>query len=156
MDRNEMLNLLKDEELLPSEICKIKYEMLKEFCIEHHIIGTDNELLSSYDENKTCALCEVYHSCNYCPVYKIGDGCNEDNSTWEKYYCYYHNGDFDEFISRIDSVITMLDRAIEYEKTVSKVLKPDTIVKLQNCMDGTLDEIIDKLLKVYESSRLED
>jgi len=119
MSREEMLELLDKGELLPSEICKKKYEMLREYCIVNNICNSHDIRQNMCD---TCALCETNLSksdCTKCPLHKIGQDCGANGTAFRDFIDY--DGDAGGFIETIDNMIKTLDQAIEYEKNKLKV-----------------------------------
>lgn len=126
MTREEMLDLIHKKELLSTEICKLKYENFKQFCIENNIKSCDelDEIYfkntnESFDWVGTCALCEVYAGCSQCPLTKIRENCGTEYSAYQNMKC-YNGRDITKFISYIDDMIKVLEKAVEYEKNQNK------------------------------------
>lgn len=118
MTREEMLKLLNKGEMLPSEICKKKYERLRECCIVNNICRIE-EVRDKFDisvvSSSTCALCESYYVCNGCPLKMTRQSCKDVLSSYQR-LCDYDDENHDEFIECIDNMISSLDKAIEYER----------------------------------------
>lgn len=115
MTADDVKKLIDKSDLLPSEISKKKWEIYKEYCIQNDVFNKDLVPIGDSDI-RTCALCVVYkENCDLCPLKKVSIECKDRNSVYRN-VINYSGENKKEFIKRIDNMINVLDKTIEYEE----------------------------------------
>jgi len=94
MARSEMLKRLYEN---PTRLNAARLS-LEHWERNYRHLKSGRKLDSSNWHEETCALCEWRYivlgynvcRCNICPLYRIGEGCEQEGSSWRRFYdCYW-------------------------------------------------------------------